>query len=746
MADDNSNFDAAAASDSSKPPSSSCIRIGDRQLFHVELRPGETTIVSWKKLLKDANKANNEGSTSAAPEQVPKANPALGARIASGQAENNEQDAPQTNRFSAVIEKIERLYMGKDSDDEDLPVVPDDQYDTEDSFIDDAELNEYFEVDDSVIKHDGFFINRGKLERINEPPPLPNQPAKKRCRKDILKNQGENIDGRVSNKHVKVGKTAAGKTAPLPVKNTFNSSQNLTVPGEHYEDLKSQNQLEVSRTTLKKEPSDIRPISGPSASLKVSNNDVSSVVEAKDADKPKTILQSKNRVDKYKDASGVHNTSHQKYQEKKVSTPSKSQPGRIPSSIDDLENTGRSKDKNGINELPDLNLSEGKSVMQAPKSKNILKKAGSSVRPKSTILEKAIQDLEKTVAESRPPTTENQEVDSTSQAIKRRLPREIKLKLAKVARLAAGQGKVSQEVVNRLMSILGHLIQLRTLKRNLKIMINMGLSAKKEKDDRFQQKKKEVVEMIKMQAPSIESEQQQQAGAPGGQELGPDGKAISKRNFTMDTALEDKICDLYDLFVDGLDETAGPLIRKLYVELAELWPNGCMDNHGIKRAICRAKERRRALHSRNKDQEKMKRKNLLESRPEENVQFDASPQQNMRKRLAPESSSHTSLNKAVSNKVTDVRVRHSPVNGMKKEKAKANSSSSPDDVRVANGVLIKKVKKRKTECELEGTHRRPEKPVSLKEEERPRSQKQSAVAPPKSNLQPTSLPSVEQSS
>ena len=31
---------------------------------------------------------------------------------------------------------------------------------------------------------------------------------------------------------------------------------------------------------------------------------------------------------------------------------------------------------------------------------------------------------------------ENQEADTTSQAVKRRLPREIKLKLAKVARLA----------------------------------------------------------------------------------------------------------------------------------------------------------------------------------------------------------------------------------------------------------------------------------------------------------------------
>lgn len=29
-------------------------------------------------------------------------------------------------------------------------------------------------------------------------------------------------------------------------------------------------------------------------------------------------------------------------------------------------------------------------------------------------------------------------------------------------------------------------------------------------------------------------------------------------------------------------------------QLAELWPDGSMDNHGIKRAISRAKERRRA--------------------------------------------------------------------------------------------------------------------------------------------------------
>ena len=37
---------------------------------------------------------------------------------------------------------------------------------------------------------------------------------------------------------------------------------------------------------------------------------------------------------------------------------------------------------------------------------------------------------------ARPPAVDNQEADATSQAVKRRLPREIKLKLAKVARLA----------------------------------------------------------------------------------------------------------------------------------------------------------------------------------------------------------------------------------------------------------------------------------------------------------------------
>lgn len=164
--------------------SSTLLSGGGRQKFEVELRPGETTIVSWKKLIKDANKAANNKNdnkappvVSAPPVPVPipvAANPALDSRIApvsvqGNPAEDEANDAPPGSHFRAVIEKIERLYMGKNSsDEEDLNDVPDDdEYDTEDSFIDDTKLDEYFQVDNSAIKHDGFFVNRGKLERTS---------------------------------------------------------------------------------------------------------------------------------------------------------------------------------------------------------------------------------------------------------------------------------------------------------------------------------------------------------------------------------------------------------------------------------------------------------------------------------------------------------------------------------------------------------------------------------------------------
>ncbi|KAG0452505.1 hypothetical protein HPP92_025169 [Vanilla planifolia] len=72
-----------------------------------------------------------------------------------------------------------------------------------------------------------------------------------------------------------------------------------------------------------------------------------------------------------------------------------------------------------------------------------------------------------------------------------------------------------------------------------------------------------------------------------------DDRRLLTGRYSLDVALEDRICDLYDLYVEGMDEDKGPQSRKLYVELAELWPVGYMDNLGIKDAIYRAKKRRR---------------------------------------------------------------------------------------------------------------------------------------------------------
>ncbi|OUS42656.1 hypothetical protein BE221DRAFT_62278 [Ostreococcus tauri] len=43
-----------------------------------------------------------------------------------------------------------------------------DWYDVDDDFIDDDELDEYFEDDGLKTKHSGFFINRGELQRVDE--------------------------------------------------------------------------------------------------------------------------------------------------------------------------------------------------------------------------------------------------------------------------------------------------------------------------------------------------------------------------------------------------------------------------------------------------------------------------------------------------------------------------------------------------------------------------------------------------
>ncbi|KAJ6929217.1 ubinuclein-1-like isoform X3 [Populus alba x Populus x berolinensis] len=551
----------AKEGDTSSPP---------RQRFYIELKPGETTIVSWKKLLKDAaaNKANpshsnNQTSAAAASTSAFVMEPASGetaqqeALFALGQLTKPiPKNAPSSSRLGSVIEKTEQLYVGnQSSDEEELDGAPDeDQYDTKDSFIDDTELDECFEVDESTTKHNGFIVNKGKLEHMNRPISSSHFQPKKR--KNNMQKAREEKDGdHVRDKHAKLGQGRMNvATGNIPMNEQFpTKTQNLAVNGITNRDDS------ISNT---------------------GQNDTEKQMNG--------VLQPGNLGRIVKDTSELSRVAYQKYQENNAPGQSAPQSKRLASETSNASSPKVShRNKKGRHELPDLNLPHYP-VQAEKKTATMHPKDVSSLQPKGSMVERAIRDLEKVVAESRPRNTDAQDADTLSMSIKRRLPFEVKQKLAKVARLAqSSQGKISEELISHLMTILGHLIQLRTLKKNLREMVEMGLTAKQEKADRFQKIKKEVMEMIELQKAIIHGE-----------------KGAINRKYVMDDKMEDKICDLYDLFVQGMYEDKGPQIRKLYAEVAELWPNGAMDNHGIKIAICRAKERRRIFYNNEKVEEK----------------------------------------------------------------------------------------------------------------------------------------------
>lgn len=79
MEDELQSGGGGGGGDSSRT-ASSFMKKGDRQLFTVDLRPGETTIVSWKKLVKDANKLKGPSVQPENPDPAP--NPILESRLA----------------------------------------------------------------------------------------------------------------------------------------------------------------------------------------------------------------------------------------------------------------------------------------------------------------------------------------------------------------------------------------------------------------------------------------------------------------------------------------------------------------------------------------------------------------------------------------------------------------------------------------------------------------------------------------
>ncbi|WOG99680.1 hypothetical protein DCAR_0519034 [Daucus carota subsp. sativus] len=692
---------------------------GGRQRFQVELRPGETTIVSWKKLVKDANRASASVSAAAKPKEqppVPKP-PVLNPRVDPGKtAEDDASDAPPASRFSAVIEKIERLYMGKNSsDEEDLNDVPDDdEYDTEDSFIDDAELDEYFQVDNSEIKHDGFFVNRGKLERMNEPITSPHEQQKKRKRKDMAKGLGGSDEGNTLNKHM-AGKKAAGTSLPLTEKNSTYPTLVVALPTVNNEEMMVQNQSGSAGINVKKKSAIVKGSSLQSP-LRVTNGEA---VGEKGGKAKAGVLPAKNHGGKSKD--GLFDMSNQMLIGN-ISSQGKPQYGRSLSSGEDVGQSAQQGEKNRIREHSDSIFSEGRNPMQATKVPHIQRKEVSSGKSKAVMLEKAIRELEKLVAESRPPSTEASDADNLAQTSKRRMPAEIKPKLAKIARLAhTTQGKLSKDLLNRLMSIVGHLIQLRTLKRNLKVLSEMGLSAKQERTSRFRQLKEEIHEMVKVRVPLIKSKALEQTGGASDdfQEIVTADKEVLKRKFSMDDALEDKICELYDFYVEGLEEETGLHAHKLYGELVELWPKGFMDSHGIKRAISRAKDRKKAMNAGHKNQEKMRRK--LSSKTDETRRSETNSvvKYAQGKLVSDSRATSTSVDKVVSvatavDGTAKTTVVHGPnMDRPKQEKIKGNSN----DMKTTE-ILAGKKQKIKPELVLSKCDVRPDKLISPEGEDK----------------------------
>lgn len=157
---------------------------------------------------------------------------------------------------------------------------------------------------------------------------------------------------------------AAPKVTSALAKNLSSSTHAVAITGEHFEDVKFQNQLNASGLGSKKKSSDSKTILDPTF-LKVSNGEASvPLAEVKDVDKHKTgALLSKDPSSKFKDVTVSSDGSHLKNHDKSAYAQARPQSGRPLSNVDELESSIRAREKNGIREPPDINAFEGKYSM-----------------------------------------------------------------------------------------------------------------------------------------------------------------------------------------------------------------------------------------------------------------------------------------------------------------------------------------------------------------------------------------------
>nr|XP_024392536.1 ubinuclein-2-like isoform X3 [Physcomitrium patens] len=470
--------------------------------------------------------------------------------------------------------------------------------------------NEYFMVEEAKTKHTGFFINRGALEKISVPSPSPAVQPKKRRRRESKKDKKDEkevkrrMKGRImqgSRQFPSHSHNFAGGETQVSNEHTLNKAQSSD-PEEISSDSDAfrQGSAGPSRVSYKQEKLDFAD---------VDNN--GGVVER--------LLETTAMLNTESVFGGGRNIqikSEYRYgssfEEKKWK-----QAAREPKGVMKVSESLKMKmiQQSGKEDgAKDSDGGAGHAVAGYTKSLSPGPKEPSPGRrgwPKGTVMERAIQDLIKMVALLCPPSPEGEEQEALSQpgAKAKRLPREVKTRLAKVARLAqAKQGKVPDELVERLHGILGHIMRPNTLKRNLKEMVEHGLSAKQEKEGRLLDIKREVTEMVRNQVTKFKNAEVRE-GSSDDFQAGPstvEKAGSSAEKYKWDHAIEDLLCNLYDQYLEGMDEHKGPQIRKLYFELAELWPEGWMDNNGIKAAVLRAKERQKRLNKLNKGPRKRK--------------------------------------------------------------------------------------------------------------------------------------------
>ncbi|KAH7289747.1 hypothetical protein KP509_30G017500 [Ceratopteris richardii] len=351
------------------------------------------------------------------------------------------------------VQSLEKL-RGFISDEEFHDFMDEVKYDARDPFVPDTELG----MENAKLKHSGFFINRGKLETEVKVTLHIADGSKMKEKKKL--NNGEEV--KVVKSIVRLKAAARG----LPPTNGLSpSSKSAILVGKNKSvcDLGREMGEAVAMTVVAKELNVagcndlfISDIAGNKTENKLSKDGFSGDKMA--------VERVEGRI------SGKH----------------------IPVGFFDMNGPFVKDDAVGFEPNERLSISgvESKSIQKDFEDENrkesplrqkiltLLGKDESLGHNRRTALEKAFLELERDVAELYPPSLATREPE---QGKRNRLPRDLKQKLAKVARLAAKQGQITDDIIERLMGILGHVIRERTLKRHLKrhlkMMIEMGVPA-----------------------------------------------------------------------------------------------------------------------------------------------------------------------------------------------------------------------------------------------------------------------------